>query len=31
VAARIAAQLPDIEDDALRSALGRLGAAIKQT
>jgi hypothetical protein len=30
-AARIAAQLPDIEDDALRGALGRLGAAIKQT
>jgi hypothetical protein len=28
-AARIAAELPQIEDDALRQALGRLGAAVK--
>jgi hypothetical protein len=30
-AARIAAGLPDIADDALRAALGRLGAAVKGT
>jgi hypothetical protein len=30
-AAAIAAQMPDITDDGLRAALGRLGAAIKRT
>ena len=29
-AARIAAELPDITDDGLRQALGRLGAAVKK-
>ncbi len=29
VAARVAAELPQIEDDDLRQALGRLGAAVK--